>query len=224
MAVLFEVQTITPIILGCLGGKIAFGKTDRLLTLGRKMDEIAARLESIEIELRDLRDRRDILACVSNYARGCDRHDGEVLSRAFHEDGVDEHGFKVNPGPLYWVWANEQHSRGSLINMHHITTHLCEIDGDEAHTESYVIGLFLNPDGKTSRILAGRYIDRLERRDGRWGIVVRRTTVEVALGGDASSLSAKSFSELGYLKSMRDKRDLTYDRPLTMEATAHERW
>ncbi len=38
------------------------------------------------------------------------------------------------------------HARGLLQNMHHINTHSCEIEGDEAHADSYVIGLFLNPD------------------------------------------------------------------------------
>jgi len=109
---------------------------------------------------------------------------------------VDEHGYALNPGWKYSEWANEQHTRGSLQNMHNITTHLCEIDGDVAHAESYAIGLFLNRDGNTSRLLAGRYIDGLERRDGKWGIVLRRSTVEIALVGDASFLSTDYFREL----------------------------
>jgi hypothetical protein len=124
----------------------------------------------------------------------------------------------------YGEWANEAHTRGSLQNMHNITTHLCEIDGDEAHAESYVIGLFLNKDGKTSRILAGRYADRLERRDGVWGIVLRRSTVEIALVGDASFLASDYFREMGFVNGMRDKRDVTYQRPLTLDETPADRW
>ena len=76
--------------------------------------------------------RTENLDCVARHARGCDRFDGEVLSSAFHEDGIDEHGYAINPGWKYSEWANEAHTRGSLQNMHNITTHLCEIDGDEA--------------------------------------------------------------------------------------------
>ncbi len=188
------------------------------------MSDIEARLERIERDLRYLRDRQEILDCVASHARGCDRHDSELLSSVYLEGGFDEHGFAVNPGPEYHVWANEQHSRGSLHNLHHITHQSVEIDGDEAHAETYVIGLFLNTDGVTARLLTGRYIDRLERRDGKWGIVIRRSTVEVIMQGDASIIASPDFAKLGYLKGMRDKRDLSYRRPLTMEDEGHERW
>jgi hypothetical protein len=72
------------------------------------------RLEQIERKLRGLLDRQEILDCVARHARGCDRHDSEVLAGAYHSDGVDEHGFAVNPGPRYPDWANAQHSAGSL--------------------------------------------------------------------------------------------------------------
>jgi hypothetical protein len=185
-----------------------------------------ARIEALERKVQHLTDRQEILDCVARHARGCDRFDTAVLATAFHPDGLDEHGKAVNPGPKYGDWANEQHARGSLHNMHNITTHSCEIDGDVAHAESYVIGLFLNtPDGKTGRLLAGRYLDRLEKRDGVWGIVVRRSTVEVALEADASFLANPYFREMGFLNGLRDKRDVSYQRPLTLEDTPTDhRW
>jgi SnoaL-like domain len=191
------------------------------------MSDIEARLATLEGELKELRylrDRQEILDCVARHARGCDRHDTEVLASAYHADGVDEHGFAINPGPEYGDWANEQHTHGSIHNLHHITTHLVEIEGDTAHAESYVIGTFLNRDNQTGRILTGRYIDRLERKDGRWGIMVRRSTVEVALVADATFITNPKFSEWGYLAGMRDKRDLSYVRPLDMEDHGHARW
>lgn len=188
------------------------------------MSNLEARLERIERDLRYLRDRQEIMDCAARHARGCDRHDSDLLASAYHEDGVDEHGFALNPGPRYPDWANAQHSRGSLHNLHHITHQSVDIDGDTAHAETYVIGLFLNPDGATARLLTGRYIDKLERRDGKWAIVIRRSTVEVALQGDASLITSPAFAKLGYLKGMRDQRDLSYRRPLTMEDEGHERW
>jgi hypothetical protein len=183
------------------------------------------RLAQLERELRQLKDRQEILDCVARHARGCDRFDSEVLASAFHADGVDEHGYAINSGPQYAEWANDQHARGSLQNLHNITTHSCEIDGDVAHAESYVIGLFLNPDGKTGRLLAGRYADRLERREGQWRIALRRSTVEVALVDDAAFLSSPYFVEMGFLKGLRDKRDVTYQRPLTLQDTPEgHRW
>lgn len=183
------------------------------------------RVAQLEARLRYLEDRTAILDCIARHARGCDRHDSEVLASAYHEDGIDEHGYAVNPGPRYADWANPAHEALAQQHMHNITTHLCEIEGDVAHAESYVIGLFLDPDGKTGRVLAGRYADRLERREGEWRIALRRSTVEVVLTGDATSLTSPAFAELGYLKGLWNRRDVTYQRPLTLEQTPSEhRW
>jgi hypothetical protein len=185
--------------------------------------DIERRLAALERELQYLQDRTEILDCIARNARGCDRHDSALLASSYHGDGTDEHGYAVNPGPLYSEYANKAHTAGSLHNMHHITTHSCDIDGDVAHCDSYVIGLFLNTDGKTGRLIAGRYVDRLERRDGKWGIALRRSTVEVLLTGDASILTSPLFAKMGYLKGVRDATDVSYQRPLTLEADA-TRW
>lgn len=182
------------------------------------------RLAQLERNLQYLMDRTAILDCIARNARGCDRHDSDVLSSSYHADGVDEHGFAINPGPKYAEYANAVHAASCQQNMHNITTHLCEIDGDVAHAESYAIGLFLDNEGKTGRLIAGRYIDRLERRNGEWKIALRRSTVDVLLVGDASVINAQFFKDMGYLKGMRDKRDASYQRPLTFEETPGDRW
>ena len=179
-----------------------------------------AEFEELRADVRYLKDRQEILDCVARYARGCDRFDAEVLASAFHDDGVDEHGFTVNPGSKYPEWANEQHSRGSLQNMHHITTHTCEIDGNVAHAESYVIGLMLNHDGVTARLLAGRYLDRLEKREGQWRLAVRRSTAEVCFAGDATLMTQAAFVDRHFPKGARNLTDLSYARPLEIDTPA----
>lgn len=179
-------------------------------------------LDQLKRDVQYLKDRTAILDCIARNARGCDRHDSDVLSSSYHDDGFDEHGPTVNPGPRYHEWANAVHAASSMQNMHNITTHSCEIDGDVAHAESYVIGLFLNSDGKTARLLAGRYADRLERCDGEWKIALRRTTADVVMTGDASLISHPAFS--GFIKGMRDKRDVSYQRPLSLDETLSDTW
>jgi hypothetical protein len=184
------------------------------------------RIEKLEQQLQHLTDRQAILDCIARNARGCDRHDSDLLASAYHQHGIDEHGAaNTIEGPKYCDWANEVHARGSLQNMHNITTHTCDIDGDEAHAESYVIGLFLNPDGVTARLLAGRYIDRLERLEGEWRIALRRCTVEVIMKADASIIQSDYFLEMGFLKGLRDRQDVSYQRPLTLDDTPDgHRW
>jgi hypothetical protein len=180
-------------------------------------------LEQLRRDVQYLKDRQAILDCIARHARGCDRHDVELLTSTYHNDGQDEHGFTINSGPGYAEWANAIHSAGSKLHTHNITTHLCEVEGDVAHCETYVIVGLLNKDEKTSRLISGRYIDRLERRDGEWKIALRRSTVDMLIAGDASILKAPIFIEQGYTKATQDRRDVSYQRPLNLDAPA-ERW
>ena len=180
-------------------------------------------LKTLEDKVQYLLDRTEILDCIARHARGHDRHDMEMLSDAYHAEGIDEHGFAINEGANYAKWANAVHAAGSLLHTHNITTHTCEIDGDVAHCESYVLVCLLNNDGKTARIISGRYIDKLEKRNGSWRIALRRSTVDVLLSGDASILQAPVFREQGYIKGVRDKSDVSYQRPLELDGAA-VRW
>lgn len=164
-----------------------------------------------------LKDRLAIQDLIARHARGHDRHDVDLLTSAYHDDGVDEHGHAINPGPLYAQWSNAVHAAGSDQHLHNITTHLCEIDGDVAHCESYVMVSLLDRGGKTARIINGRYIDRVERRNGAWKIALRRSTVDTLITGDASILQHPKFVEQGYAKGMRDGSDVSYQRPLSLD-------
>jgi hypothetical protein len=180
------------------------------------------RLAQLERKIQHLTDRQEILDCIVRNSRGNDRFDAELVTSSYHPDGVHELGSEVIPGLKYGEHANQAHGAMCEQNLHHVTMHSCEIDGDVAHAESYVIGIFLDKGSETSRILSGRYIDRLEKRDGAWRIMVRRATVEVVLEGAASVLNTPAFRSRGYLKGARDKGDLSYARPLTAEGG--ERW
>jgi hypothetical protein len=177
---------------------------------------------SLEAEVKELRatvlymkDRQDILDCITRNSRGNDRFDTELVASSYHADGTAEVGGNTIQGQKYGEHANHAHGAMSDQNMHHVTMHSCDIDGNVAHAESYVIGLFLDKGGETSRILSGRYIDRLEKRNGDWRIVTRRATVEVVLEGTAKMMEALRKGH--YLKGGRDKSDLTYERPLKPE-------
>ncbi|MFF3569965.1 nuclear transport factor 2 family protein [Nocardia jiangxiensis] len=174
--------------------------------------------------LRYLEDRAEILDCISRHARGCDRHDAELIGSAYHPDAVDRHGNATNTGADYANWANATHAATSQVHTHNITTHTCEIDGDLAHCESYSIVVLLGADGRTVQILSGRYIDRLERREGHWRIALRHSTVEVSCTADARVLRSPFFTDQGYPKGTRDTDDLSYRRPLLPDSPVTARW
>jgi ketosteroid isomerase-like protein len=181
-------------------------------------------VEDLRQKIDYLMDRQAILDCIASHAHGHDRHDSDVITGAYHDDGFDEHGKAINPGPKYAAWINPVHAAGSQGHLHNITTHTVDIDGDTAHAESYVLVALLNHDGETARLINGRYIDRLEKRDGTWRIAVRRSTVEVMITADASGLQNPIFKEQGYSRGTRDKWDLSYVRPLQIGTPAPELW
>jgi len=190
------------------------------------LSDIEGRLVQLETQLQHLLDRQAILDCIANNARGCDRQDVELLAASYSKAGIDEHGTKfINAGSDYPAWANATHSASALQTMHNITTHSCDINGDEAHAESYSVGLFFNTDGKTARVLAGRYVDRLVKEDGIWRIALRRCTLEVGLVGDATIMNSDYLREMGFLRGLPNQNDVSYQRPLTLEDTPEgHRW
>jgi SnoaL-like domain len=181
-------------------------------------------LDTLRRDVEYLMDRTAIADCIARHARGCDRHDVDLISAAYHPDGIDEHGNVTNLGTEYGAWANQVHAATSQVHTHNITTHTVDIDGDDAHAESYVIVVLLSLDGSTAQVISGRYVDRLERRDSQWRIAIRRSTVEVMFLADASALQSSFFKDAGYPVGTRDRSDLSYQRPLTLDTPAPRHW
>jgi hypothetical protein len=175
---------------------------------------IEDRLAALEAQMQNMKDRQAVLDCIKRNSRGNDRFDVDLITSSYHSDGVHELGQREISGREYGEHANAAHGKLFERNLHNVTMHMCEIDGDVAHAESYNIGLFMDKGADTARILAGRYLDRLEKRDGEWRIVLRRATVEIALEGKARLPLGKPMPDSAYLKGSRDRSDPSYDRPL----------
>jgi hypothetical protein len=172
----------------------------------------------LERELADLRarmqlmqDRQDILDVIVSESRGRDRHDAELTARCYWPEGADEHGPTPFAASDYPQIANKGHAAAFAMNQHNLANHTCEIQGDTAYCETYVLGTLLSHDERVCTIAAGRYLDQLERRGGEWRILWRRSTVEAAMQGDASWLHTPPVK--GFLKGTRDREDLSYHRP-----------
>jgi len=183
--------------------------------------DLEQEIKQIRSTLRYLRDRQDILDCLMRESRGRDRHDAQMTASCYWEDGADEHGPVVTPGPSYGARANAGHSAAFSANSHNLTNHTCDIEGDVAYCETYVVGGLLSLDQKTCKIALGRYVDQLERRNGEWKIKLRRAIVDMVAEGDASWLRSPAVA--GFLKGSRSRKDPSYARPIRADA-ADERW
>jgi ketosteroid isomerase-like protein len=176
-------------------------------------------MSDLEAQVQHLLDRQEIRDCVNRYARALDRHDDELLASVFHPDAIDNHGPWIGGRAEFVQWANHECHRHLDAHMHHLTTHTCEIDGHVAHTETYVEFVHRYRDGKTVLVGGGRYLDRLEKRDGGWRIAVRRLVMDYRYTVDGSVFGDPD----GYPNGTWDRSDSSYERPLEIPADLRAR-
>ena len=172
--------------------------------------------EALKAKVQRLQDRQDILDCIQRESRARDRQDVEMIASCWWEDGADEHGPIITMAPDYPARANAGHGANFNMTSHNITNHLCELDGDTAYCESYVVGGLFWLDDKTTTIAFGRYIDQLERRGGQWRLAARRCTIEMSATTDGSWVHSKNVK--GFLKGLWSKEDPSYDRPIVAQS------
>lgn len=165
--------------------------------------------------LRQEQDRRAILDCLHRYTRGIDRNDRDLMISAYHEDALDQHGVAEGlPGP-FCDWAIGWHRDAQTRHQHIITNHSFDFDGDTVHVESYYIFWGDNRQGPPS-LCFGRYIDRFEKRKGRWGIAHRVCVNELVGEITKPDLPTQWADALGVTGPIaRDGSDVSYQRPLT---------
>lgn len=127
--------------------------------------------------LTELRDREEIRALMYRYARGVDRGDYDVITSAFLPGATDKHGHFDGPADEFARGVVDRGDAAQIAGNHHITNIVIELDGDRARTETYFIAFHPHLDSGVKvemGVLSGRYLDELERVDGRWGIARRR--------------------------------------------------
>jgi hypothetical protein len=165
-------------------------------------------------ELEALLDRAQILDCIHRYARGMDRLDRELARSAYHDDAIDDHGAFVGPVDGFLDWAFSYHA-GQIRHQHYVTNHSVELCGEQAHAETYYMFVGTEPDADAPLVVfGGRYIDRFERREGRWAIAARVCLVEWQTGVP-SLLNAAAFEFMAAVGTVaRDRTDASYQRPM----------
>ena len=166
------------------------------------------------VELRKLVDRQCILECLLRYCRGMDRLDTELALSAYHPGAIEDHGARIAPCEEFVPQVIAFHRVYELRTQHTIGNHSCDIEGDIAHAETYVQCFSVMPDGR-NRLGFGRFVDRLERRNGVWGIVSRVSLPDGAIDVPAFDDRAGMTDLPGTLaRTSRDRADPSYLRPL----------
>jgi hypothetical protein len=123
----------------------------------------------------DLLAKDAINDALLRYCSGIDRGDLALILSAFHDDAVDNHsGFEES--------AVERFTRTTvdakdmvMKTSHQICNVLIQLDGSTAAVQSYMTARhqFPHQDKTFNWVIAGRYVDRFERRIDEWRIVHR---------------------------------------------------
>jgi hypothetical protein len=129
-----------------------------------------------DTRLTELLDREAIRDCIYRYCRGVDRADEASLRSSYWPDATDCHGSYNGPVEGFFQWALAVFKTGAR-NIHQVGNILIEFkSGSRAVVESYFNALQRGPDQKGAVrqfLLAGRYCDVFEKREGEWRVARR---------------------------------------------------
>ncbi len=125
-------------------------------------------------DVREMIARQKIADVLTRYARGIDRCEIDTLLPVFWPEATADYGTGPQNAQA-WARATLAALKGMLRTQHAISNLLVEIQGDQAHAETYCHAYHEldGPDGRREMVVGGRYLDRLEQRDGEWRIAQR---------------------------------------------------
>jgi hypothetical protein len=171
----------------------------------------------LDDKIQRMVDRADIVDCLHRYARGMDRLDRALARSAYHEDAIDDHAAFVGTVDEFLDWAFAYHSTQAR-HQHYVSNHNIELAGDEAHVESYYLFVATERDALAPlKLFGGRYVDRFERRDGRWAIANRACLPEWHTESAIPEFAAQMADHAEGNVIARDVTDTSYIRPLVVK-------
>ncbi|HIZ97471.1 MAG TPA: nuclear transport factor 2 family protein [Candidatus Janibacter merdipullorum] len=155
-------------------------------------------------------DRFAIQDVLFRYARAVDRLDHDAIARCYFEDAVDTHGAYVGDAAGLVEDIRRRH-RTIDSSQHFITNVLIDfVDADTATVESYCLCYLRQQPAAGAveqdlAIIRCRYVDRFERREGRWGIADR-----VVVFDESRTVPVVDVLDPSWVRSTRDGKDPVY--------------
>jgi hypothetical protein len=130
--------------------------------------------------LQALIDRQDIIDVLHQYSHGCDRGDEARMADIYHPESWDDHGIYKGDGRAFAKQVCGGTGRRETMS-HLLGQSQIKVDGDSAGVETYYNATIQRRNEEGVRyvdMMGGRYIDKLERRDGKWRVLDRLCTCE----------------------------------------------
>lgn len=150
-------QTLTAVSLGAVATSPRVASAASAPTADRRLDDLEAHQKITDVLFR--------------YARGNDRLDAALISSCFWPDAHVTFLPYDGPAPGFVTLAMKILS-SLLWCQHYITNVMIDVRGDQAVSECYFFAHHHTKKNKAGheeeQYYEGRYLDRLERRDGVW--------------------------------------------------------
>lgn len=122
-----------------------------------------------------LLDRDAIRHCLETLARGEDRRDAALITAAYWPESVTDYGVFRGDFDAYLAWVVP--GADAITNTQHVLGQsYIVLEGETAKAETQVISYHRINTGngpEQDSVIGGRYLDRLEKRNGVWRIAER---------------------------------------------------
>lgn len=188
---------------------------------------------STDRTLTECTDRVAIENLLGLYCRAIDRLDVDLLKSIYHQEAIDDHGAMCVNAHEFADQITAMLKEACVYTMHTVTHSVIDIHGDEAASESYYLAIhtiaaneaaiktffgetYLETERAAGRhdrrheyVCCGRYLDRLQKRNGEWKILHRKITNEWG-ACRPESMVAEGMAAAFATESRRDRQDPVY--------------
>jgi len=156
--------------------------------------------------LQEMLDHYEITKTLKEYCFACDRGDQPRMANVYLEDSWDDHGIHAAPGRDFARAIMPEIFAQSDSLSHLLGQSQISVNGDKAGAETYFIAVSraVAPQGALCHQLGGRFVDRVERQDGRWLI---KNRIAVRDWGITIPVQADWTAEVGLKNGQRSNAD-----------------
>lgn len=124
---------------------------------------------------------RAITGVLLTYARAVDRQDWDLLRTVFHPDAIDDHGPYV--GGVDGLVDFLRREMAQVDSATHLIGNVLvdHLDADTAQVEATATAVHRHTGrdgGLVDLTFSVRYLDRVERREGRWAVASRVVVID----------------------------------------------
>lgn len=169
----------------------------------------------LERKLREQIDRSEIHRVMLRYARGLDRLDDALARGCYWDDAIEDHGHFVGTPDAFIAYAGQVTLSFEAV-QHAILNHICDLQGEEAFTETYFQFTGVTAGEGPNFVSTGRYVDHFRKKGGEWRIAGRVTIVESQMDVPKSAMLAgmpSAYTAEDPCQAARDRTDVSYHRP-----------